>query len=215
MARGRMSVLAIPWGLPDVQQAMGSVTRLDKLSDEALLAGLGAGDRRTAVAFVHRFERRVYGLALTLVGDRALAEDIAQEALTRAWRHAEAYDPRRGTVATWLLTITRNLAVDTLRLRRPDPRAPLELADLLGAGNGLEPGPADAAIASDEGTAVRAALHALPVEQRRALVLTAFHGHTAREVAELEGIPLGTAKTRIRAGLIRLRLAMSAEVSVA
>jgi len=215
MARGRMSVLAIPSPLPDVQQAMESVTRLDKLSDDALLAGLGAGDRRAAVAFVHRFERRVYGLALTLVGDPALAEDIAQEALTRAWRHAEAYDPRRGTVATWLLTITRNLAVDTLRLRRPDPRAPLELADLLGAGNGLEPGPADAAIANDEGTAVRAALQTLPLEQRRALVLTAFHGRTAREVAELEGIPLGTAKTRIRAGLIRLRLAMSAEVSVA
>ena len=194
---------------------MESVTRLDKLSDDALLAGLGAGDRRAAVTFVHRFERRVYGLALTLVGDRALAEDVAQEALTRAWRHAEAYDPRRGTVATWLLTITRNVAVDTLRLRRPDPRAPLELADLLGAGNGLEPGPADAAIATDEGTAVRAALRTLPLEQRRALVLTAFHGRTAREVAELEGIPLGTAKTRIRAGLIRLRLAMSAEVSVA
>src|SRR3954447_11859401 len=109
----------------------------DALSDEALLAGLGAGDRRAAAAFVERFERRVYGLALTIVGDAALAEDIAQEALTRAWRHAEAYDPRKGAVATWLLTITRNLAVDSLRLRRPDPREPDEVADLLGAGDGI------------------------------------------------------------------------------
>ena len=215
MARGRIGGLAIPARLPDVQQAMSSIGRLNSLSDEALLAGLGAGDRQAAVAFVHRFERRVYGLALAIVGDGALAEDIAQEALTRAWRHAEAYDPRRGTVVTWLLTITRNLAIDALRLRRSDPRAPEELAEILGAGDGFARGPAEAAIATDEGTSVRAALRTLPPEQRRALVLTAFHGRTAREVAELEGIPLGTAKTRIRAGLIRLRVAMVAEVSVA
>jgi RNA polymerase sigma-70 factor (ECF subfamily) len=192
---------------------MGSGAHYEQLSDESLLEGLGAGDRRAAVAFVKRFERRVYGLALTIVGDAALAEDIAQEALTRAWRHAEAYDPRKGAVATWLLTITRNLAVDSLRLRRPDPREPDEVADLLGAGDGIGPNPADAAVSSDEGRAVRNALRALPPEQRRALVLTAFQGRTAREVAELEGIPLGTAKTRIRAGLIRLR-ARVAEVAV-
>jgi RNA polymerase sigma-70 factor (ECF subfamily) len=186
----------------------------DGLSDESLLAGLGAGDRRAATAFVRRFERRVYGLALTVVGDPALAEDVAQEALTRAWRHAQAYDPRRGAVATWLLTITRNLAIDAIRMRRSDPRSPGDLADLLGAGDGPEGGPAEAAVASDEGSAVRAALQALPAEQRRALVLSAFHGRTAREIAELERIPLGTAKTRIRAGLMRLRGAMAAEVTI-
>src|SRR3954463_11423637 len=105
-------------------------SRTDELSDESLLAGLGAGDRRAAAAFVRRFERRVYGLALTVVGDRVLAEDVAQGALTRAWRHAQAYDPRRGSVATWLLTITRNLAVDAVRLRRADPRAPADVAEL-------------------------------------------------------------------------------------
>src|SRR5947208_4845670 len=158
MARGRKGRCAIPAGLPDVQQAMNSAARLDRLSDEALLAGLGAGDRRAAAAFLGRFERRVYGLALTVVGDAALAEDVAQEALTRAWRHAEAYDPRRGMVATWLLTITRNLAVDALRLRRSDPRAPSDFASLIDVGDSAELGPAEAAIASDEGTAVRAAL---------------------------------------------------------
>jgi RNA polymerase sigma-70 factor (ECF subfamily) len=186
----------------------------DDLSDESLLAGLGAGDRRAATAFVRRFERRVYGLALTVVGDPALAEDVAQEALTRAWRHAQAYDPRRGAVATWLLTITRNLAIDALRMRRSDPRSPSELADLVGAGDRPDGGPAEAAVASTEGMAVRAAIRALPVEQRRALVLSAFHGRTAREIAELEDIPLGTAKTRIRAGLMRLRGAMAEEVTV-
>ena len=186
--------------------------RTDDLSDESLLAGLGSGDRRAAAAFVSRFERRVYGLALTVVGDRALAEDVAQEALTRAWRHAQAYDPRRGSVATWLLTITRNLAVDAVRLRRADPRAPTDVVDLAGASDGR--GPADVAVANHEGREVRMALARLPAEQRRAIVLSAFHGRTAREIAELEGIPLGTAKTRIRNGLLRLRATVATEASV-
>jgi RNA polymerase sigma factor (sigma-70 family) len=206
-----LALLAIRARSPDVQQSVHSSGPSDALSDESLLAGLGEGDRGAAAAFVRRFERRVYGLALTVVGDSALAEDIAQEALTRAWRHAQAYDPRRGAVATWLLTITRNLAVDALRMRRSDPRPPGDLAELVGVGDGQERGPAEAAVASDEGTAVRAAIRTLPDDQRRALVLSAFHGRTAREIAELEGIPLGTAKTRIRAGLMRLRGAMAAE----
>ena len=214
MARPRVAQMAIRGPGPDVQRPVVLSAASDCLSDESLLAGLGEGDRRAAAAFVRRFERRVYGLALTVVGDTALAEDIAQEALTRAWRHAQAYDPRRGAVATWLLTITRNLAVDALRMRRSDPRAPNDVADLVGVGDGPERGPAEAAVASDERTAVRAALRVLPVEQRRALVLSAFHGRTAREIAELEGIPLGTAKTRIRAGLMRLRGAMAEEVAV-
>ena len=185
--------------------------RADGLSDEALLAGLGAGDRHAAAAFVRRFERRVYGLALSVLGDAALAEDVAQEALTRAWRHAQAYDPRRGTVVTWLLTITRNLAIDALRLHRPDPVPPANLVDLSSASS--ERGPAEAAIAAEETRGVRAAVAELPLDQRRALVLSAFYGRTAREIAELEGIPIGTAKTRIRAGLLKLRAALAEEAS--
>src|SRR3954470_20692995 len=209
MARPGTGEPAIPADLPGVQQPMGSGAHYDELSDESLLAGLGSGDRRAASAFVGRFERRVYGLALTVVGDRVLAEDVAQEALTRAWRHAEAYDPRRGSVATWLLTITRNLAIDAIRLRRADPRSPADVAELAGAT--ASRGPADTAVANHEGQEVRDALRGLPVEQRRAIVLSAFHGRTAREIAELEGIPLGTAKTRIRNGLLRLRDAVPAE----
>src|ERR1700684_2849645 len=88
------------------------------VSDDALLAGMAVGDERAGVAFVRRYQRRVYGLALSMVGDRAQAEDIAQEAFLRAWRHALVFDRRRGSVGTWVLTITRHLAVDALRLRR-------------------------------------------------------------------------------------------------
>src|SRR5712691_11210663 len=100
------------------------------VSDDALLAGLATGDEAAATAFVQRFQRRVYGLAFTILSDHRAAEDVAQEAFIRAWRHAGAYDPRRGTVVTWLLTITRNLAIDSIRVRRPvavDPDSILAL----------------------------------------------------------------------------------------
>ena len=170
------------------------------------------GDHWAAAAFVRRFERRVFGLALRIVGDPALAEDVAQEALTRAWRHAQAHDPRRGAVATWLLTITRNLAVDALRLHRPVLTDPAVLAEL--AAVSPERGPADSAVSAEERRGVRASLEGVPLDQRRALVLAVFYGHTAREIGEIEGIPLGTAKTRIRAGLSKVR-AFAAEARVA
>ncbi|MDP9075413.1 MAG: sigma-70 family RNA polymerase sigma factor, partial [Actinomycetota bacterium] len=97
-------------------------------ADDALLAGFGNGDPEAATSFIRRNQRRVFGLALSIVADPALAEDVAQEAFTRAWRHAATYDPRRGSVVAWLLTITRNLAIDALRLRRSTPVDPAVLA---------------------------------------------------------------------------------------
>ena len=88
------------------------------------MAGFAAGDSDAATAFVRRHQARVFGLAVTMVGDPAVAEEIAQEAFTRAWRHAESYDTRRGKVSTWLLTITRNLAIDHLRAHRTEPLDP-------------------------------------------------------------------------------------------
>ena len=177
-------------------------------ADEALVAGLAAGDASAATALVRRFQRRVFGLAMAVLGDRGLAEDVAQEAFVRAWRHAGAYDPRRGSVATWLLTITRNLAIDTLRMRRSDPIDPATLAAMVGATSGR--GPLDDAVAATEADRLRAALVDLPEEQRRAIVLAAIGGRTSQEVSELEGIPLGTAKTRIRTAMLRLRVALVA-----
>ena len=177
-----------------------------ELSDEALLAGLGSGDATLEKAFVARFQGRVYGLAVSLVRDPALAEDIAQEALLRAWRHASVFDPRRGAVVTWVLSITRNLAIDALRLRRALPIDPA--ASLLVGLEDQARGPDDAAVASDVAVQVRSAVAALPADQRRALVMAAFYGHTALEISVAEGIPLGTAKTRIRAAMTKLRASL-------
>ncbi|HLN17437.1 MAG TPA: sigma-70 family RNA polymerase sigma factor [Acidimicrobiales bacterium] len=175
-------------------------------ADEALLAGMAQGDDQASVAFVRRYQKRVYGLALAMLGDPGRAEDVAQEALVRVWRHAPVYDARRGSVATWVLTITRNLAIDSLRMRRAVPTDPDDFA-AIGLVSG-ERAPEEAGLAADAAPSVRRALAELPAEQRRALVLAAVYGHTAAEISVQESIPLGTAKTRIRAGLTKLRTAL-------
>jgi RNA polymerase sigma-70 factor (ECF subfamily) len=175
-------------------------------SDDAVLAGLAANDAMATRVFVTRFSPRAYGLALQLIGDPAAAEDVAQEALVRAWRHAGSFDARRGTVATWVLAIVRHLAIDTLRMRRSDPVDPTRLEPLVSERRMAE-GPEREAEHGDEAGRLRGALGTLPVDQRRAVVLAAYGGLSASEVAASEGIPLGTAKTRIRAGLRRLRTA--------
>ena len=175
------------------------------LADDALLAGYRTGDEELTVAFVRRFQSRVFGVALAVTGDRLIAEAVAQQAFERAWRQGSAFDPRRGSVASWLSTITRNLAIDALRVRRPVPvDGDLLLAQVASAGGG----PEAAALDHESAAALRAALHELPVEQARAVVLAGITGLSASEVAEREGIPLGTAKTRIRSALRRLRASL-------
>jgi RNA polymerase sigma-70 factor (ECF subfamily) len=175
-------------------------------TDEALLAGMAVGDEAAAVVFVRRYQRRVFGLAYSMTNDASVAEEVAQEALTRVWRHAPVFDRRRGSVTSWVLTITRNLTIDALRMRRALPTDPDDFA--AAAMMSLEHNPEDAILRGDTSEIVRAALAELPPEQRRAVVLAAVYGRTALEVSEEEGIPLGTAKTRIRTGLMRLRTAV-------
>jgi len=179
--------------------------------DDALLGAMAGGDQDAATRFVRRHQRQVYGLALSIVGNAATAEDVAQEAFTRAWRHAGSYDARRASATTWLLTITRNLAIDALRVRRSDPADPVAIAALMGASQ--LPGPSELADASSDRRRLVEALGRLPEAQRRAVVLAAIGGKTSQEISRAEGIPLGTAKTRIRAALHRLRAELAEPAS--
>jgi RNA polymerase sigma-70 factor (ECF subfamily) len=171
------------------------------LSDESLLAGMGSGDPDAAAVFVRRFQRRVFGLTLSVLRDRGAAEEAAQESFVRAWRHAAAYDPRRGTVAGWLLTIARNVSINMLPARRFDPVDP----ELLLTMEGKRPSQRDAEGRVVDRELLREPLARLPAAQRRALVLAVFYGFTAQEISKLDGVPLGTVKTRIRAAMLKLR----------
>jgi RNA polymerase sigma-70 factor (ECF subfamily) len=179
------------------------------VSDEALLAGFATGDRDAAAGFVRRFQSRVYGLAMTILGDPKAAEDVAQETFVRAWRHAASYDARRGAVPAWLLTIARNLAVDRARLKRAMPVDPDLIASQLEREAGT--GRTDDAMQAAERDRLRELLIGLPEQQRRALVLATYFGRTAKEISELDGTPVGTVKTRIRDGLLKLRTRLEVE----
>ncbi|MFE3633125.1 sigma-70 family RNA polymerase sigma factor [Streptomyces cellostaticus] len=185
----------------------GYGTPVDRLPDEALLSGLSTGDQELAVAFVRRFQHRVFGVAMTVTGDPQLAEDIAQQTFERAWRHAQIYDSRRGSVTTWLTTIAHNLAIDAVRARRAQAVAPEDIEALLGV---VTETPERWALADEASSQLRAALARLPREQARALVMAGVYGMTAQQIADRERIPLGTAKTRIRAAMGKLRTTLAA-----
>lgn len=194
----------------DVSTGVHLSPRADRAADAALVAGLALGDPPAATAFVRRFQGNVYGLALAITRDRALAEDVAQEAFVRAWRSAATYDVGRASVSTWLLTITRNTAIDAVRARRTIPTSPDLLEDVVQETfSGRDT--AEAAVHRVDSDRALHHLAALHPEQARAVVLAVVGGCTAAEVSEHEHIPLGTAKTRIRTGLMRLRAALQEE----
>lgn len=190
------------------REARATFEETSALPDDALLSSMAMGDEHAALIFVRRYQRRLYGLALGIVGDARLAEDVAQEAFVRVLSHATIFDPCRGSVATWVLTITRNLAIDALRVRRPVPIAPDDhhFFTLVSAA----PEPGEELHDPEPSAWIRQALAELPEPQRRAIVLAAVYGRTAAEIARAESIPLGTAKSRIRMGMAKLRNGMVA-----
>ncbi|HET9691107.1 MAG TPA: sigma-70 family RNA polymerase sigma factor [Acidimicrobiales bacterium] len=175
---------------------------VERLSDEALLAGLTTGAPDVALAFVRRFQSHVFAVALAIVGDRMLAEDVAQQTFERVWRRGTTYEATRGTVRSWLTVVTRNIALDSVKRRRPEPIDPADLVRLLApAGDG----PEGASMRDQSREQLRDALRQIPAEQARALVMAGVYRMTAEEVAAAEQIPLGTAKTRIRSAMAKVR----------
>jgi RNA polymerase sigma-70 factor (ECF subfamily) len=162
-----------------------------------------AGDEAAVRALYARFGRPVYTMGLRLLGTREAAEELTQDVFLTAWRKAARYDPSRGRLSTWLMTIAHNLAVDRLRretgVTRPHLVLVDEVPDMPGARD-------EEALVMERDAAVRA-LSSLSDAERRLLARAYFRGMTAREIAESDGIPLGTVKTRLRAALIKVRKA--------
>jgi RNA polymerase sigma-70 factor (ECF subfamily) len=173
-------------------------------ADHTTLERMARGDLEALAELYDRHSRLVYSLALRIIRDQGEAEDIVQEVFSQAWRQAGRYEARRGNVIAWLLNLTRSRAIDRLRGRQSRPEAAsdsllaIEIPDLTM--------PVDEQL-SLEGRAsrVRAAMKELSVLQRVAIELAFYEGLTHVEIAERLELPLGTVKTRIRQGLLKLK----------
>ena len=166
------------------------------------MEGLLAGDDVAIRAIYARFGRPVYTLGMRLLGTREAAEELTQDVFLTAWRKAARFDSSRGRLSTWLMTIAHNLAVDRLRRETGVTRPTLVLVDEVPERAGID----EEAVILERDAAVRA-LSSLSNAERRLLARAYFRGLTAREIAESDGIPLGTVKTRLRAALIKVRRA--------
>src|SRR5205823_784770 len=180
---------------------MADVTReLAHLSDEALVL-LAARSEQSALAELYdRYGRPAYGLALRVVRDEALAEDVVQEAFLTLWRTAARFVPERSSARTWILTLVHRRAVDLVRREERRRAEPLESAAEPAVGAADE----DAWLRLERGR-VQEALHRLPDREREALELAYYGGFTQSELAQRLGEPLGTIKSRMFTGLARLR----------
>ncbi|MBY3552156.1 sigma-70 family RNA polymerase sigma factor [Modestobacter lapidis] len=190
---------------------MGLVTRPARrpegsAADVELLRRMAAGDRSAVDDLYERFRRPAFALARRVLGDDALAEDVVQEVLVTVWRDPGGFDGARGSVSSWLLAMVHHKAVDAVRREESHRRRQVRVGDdlALAAPNQVAD-VADEAWAGVVAGRVRAALHALPEAQREALTLAYYGGYTQREVAALTGAPLGTVKTRMLAGMRRLK----------
>ena len=184
----------------------------DRVADRETVQRMAEGDPEALAAVYDRHIRAVFGLAMRVLQDQGDAEDVVQEVFSQAWTQAKRYDATRGAVASWLLMIARSRAIDRLRSRLAKPdSAPLPhetaVVDLpdpaLGAEHGI--------LTTESAARLRAALAGLPLTQRLAIELAYFEGLTQTQIAERLDQPLGTVKTRIRTGLLKLREALASE----
>jgi RNA polymerase sigma factor (sigma-70 family) len=170
--------------------------------EQQLMEGLLAGDDVAIRALYARFSRPVYTMGKRLLGSREAAEELTQDVFLTAWRKAARFDPARGRLSTWLMTIAHNLAVDRLRRETGVARPTLVLVDEVPDAPGVD----EEGLLMERDAAMRA-LSTLTAAERRLLVRAYFRGLTAREIAESDGVPLGTVKTRLRSALIKIRKA--------
>lgn len=198
--------------LPTLTGAYGWQMDLASLSDQALVVQLHVQNAAALDELYGRYSRPIYSLSYRILGDSTSAEDVLQEVFLKLWRQPQSYDAERGTLSAWLLSVAHHRAVDFLRRQRtraeqqfPEgwEEAPWENTD--------SQDPADMARRSEDATAVRRALAQIPAAQRLAIEMAFFQGKTHAEISAELGEPLGTAKTRIRLGMRKLRTLLEAD----
>jgi RNA polymerase sigma-70 factor, ECF subfamily len=200
--------------LRDVTRSDGVVldpAMLRAQDDAALMDALGNGDIQALESLYDRYSALVFSVSHRVLHDSHLAEDVVQEVFLRLWRQPTSFDPSRGRFISWLMSVTRNRALDELRKvtrrSRSEDQDDDPVADLA-TGDRFDD-PVLGAVLAEQRVAVRAAMTRLPPEQRRVIELAYFSGLTQLEIAAATGDPLGTVKTRIRLGMRKLREALT------
>lgn len=168
--------------------------------DATAISAIRSGDQSAMAALYDRYSSLVYSVALRVLGDTGAAEDVLQDVFMQLWRNPGLFDSSRGSLGAWLAVIARNRAIDALRKRRPEN----DIEDVVISVETDLASEADRARAAEK---VRSVLGSMPAPQRAALEMAYFEGLTHTEIAAKTGEPLGTIKTRIRAGLTTLRKA--------
>jgi RNA polymerase sigma-70 factor (ECF subfamily) len=185
------------------------MTRPAQESDNEFEAGLinriAEGDDSAFTALYKRFSGSLYGMAFRMMNDAKEAEDVLQEGFTYIWRKAGTYDPNRSSPFAWAVMITRNKAIDRLRVRQRIEKLRERVTAEESFYQNKDETSADEPTLRERGAIVRSALLDIPLEQRQALELSFFTGLTHEQIAERLDTPLGTIKARIRRGLLRLR----------
>jgi RNA polymerase sigma-70 factor (ECF subfamily) len=177
------------------------------LSDEQLMNAVGTGDSAAFETLYDRYVRQCYGLALRIVGNMQLAEEVVQEIFLKVWSRPAAYSSEKGKLASWLLSLVHHRCIDELR-RRSRTETSLDNEDggsILDTAADSDPDPGEQVWMREESAVVRAALSQIAPNQREVIELAYFGGLTQSQIAERLQQPLGTVKTRVRAGLQTLR----------
>ncbi|CAN5886208.1 ECF RNA polymerase sigma factor SigK [soil metagenome] len=209
MATAPLTLPGSPAGPPVAEGRHLRVARPGSVTDatsEELLVAVADGDADAFAVLYDRVTPQVLGVALRVLRDRSLAEEVTQEVLVEIWRKATRFDPDRGTASGWITTLAHRRAVDRVR----SEQASRDRDDRVSRRDTPRPfdNVADEVETRLDHWQVRSALAELTDRQREAIELAYFGGHTYRDVAKVLGIPEGTAKSRLRDGLLRLRLAL-------
>lgn len=187
------------------QSAVEGTSEGPEDADRALLGAIVAGDRQALAGLYDRYAPVLMALGLRMLGVHGEAEDLVHDVFLEAWQRAGDYDPRRGSVRTWLLVRLRSRALDRLRARTRSKPSPVDLFDQPPERQAQEEDPE----LTPDRAAVRRAVQTLSNEQRVVLELAYFSGLSASEIAHHIGVPIGTVKSRITSGLAKLRAGLN------
>jgi RNA polymerase sigma-70 factor (ECF subfamily) len=197
-------LVIVAFAVVQAQSAFGDDSHARRELDRKEVAAIASGDQAALGRVYDRFHRLVFSLALRVLSDRTAAEEVSQDVFLRLWHRAGGFDPERGELMGWLVTVTRNRAIDTLRSRQHrESGAWTPMPESLDTAGWLSTPPAAAGIEATQ--RVGKMLESLGEPQRKIIELSYYEGYSQSEIAELMNLPLGTVKTWTRSALAALR----------